>query len=1027
MHQRAIKYWGVSIVLGIILVIFRHSDWVGSINLHTIMETAATILALIVGALALVRFYSKKSNVYLFVGLGFVGAGLLDGYHGIVTAEFFREFMPSDSSPLSVWSWFASRLFLSVMLFMSWFGSNRKEIETFKYSEINIYIFSTLFLFSSFLFFAFVQLPAGYFPNLVGHRPQEFLPALLFSLTLIGYLKNGGWRNDAFEHWLVISLLVGIATQTFFMPFSSAVFDADFDNAHLLKIVSYVCALIGLLISTYGVYRNEAENSEKYSGIINNTAEAVITIDDRGLIETFNPSAERIFGYDAEESIGRNVSFLMTKNEQTEHDSYLKNSNLHSARIINQARALEGKRKDGTLFPLELTVSRMDIQGQQKFIGILHDITDRQKALAEIRQSEARFRDFTNAAGDRFWELDENYRFIYLSEITGAFEVKTDVLMGKTHDALNIELLDSNYTSFTEILALRRSLRNVHYKVKKHDGTELFIRESAIPLYDEGGKFTGYRGVAVNETAEVLEQKKNARVQERFKFAMDNLDVGFVLWDSDDRLVAYNSYFDNLTKEVIENLELGMTYQDYITEWVANNGLPEWIMDQEAWLQERLVQFKQPQNEFEVFNNLIGKWLHVVLQKISDGSTVIFYTDITQLHEREDELREAQRVAENANAAKSNFLSSMCHELRTPMNAILGFSQLLITSPDEKLSERQENFTAQIMKGGEHLLELIDQVLELSKIEAGKISLSIETVDVEPIIAECIAMLKGRAETADVSLVDKVAGIGLPYLKTDSGRLRQIMLNLLTNAIKYNCKDGFVTVASENLENGFLRLIVGDTGLGVPIEKQDTIFEPFNRLGRESGEIEGTGIGLTITRQFVELLGGNISFTSEEGKGSRFWIDLPIDTDRKQDDALEFDHLEDRGLKENASSLRKKKILYIEDNPSKLRLMEEVVHNFFDVKLLSAHTGELGMAMAEEHIPDLILLDINLPGMDGLEVMRNFKTMNATKDIPVIALTAAAMPREVERGELAGFSDYVTKPINIPVIVSSIKEVLGET
>jgi PAS domain S-box-containing protein len=907
MHQRAIKYWGVSIVLGIILLIFRQSDWDGSTNLHTIMETAATILALIVGALALVRFYTKKSNIYLFVGIGFVGAGLLDGYHGIVTSEFSRTFMPSDSSPLSVWSWFSSRLFLSVMLFMSWFGSDRKEIEKLRYSEINIYVFSTLFLFSSFLFFAFVQLPAGYFPDIVDHRPQEFLPALFFALALIGYLKNGGWRTDAFEHWLVISLVVGVATQTFFMPFSSVVFDVNFDIAHILKKISYVCALIGLLISMYGVFRSETENGKKYSGIINNTAEAVITIDDRGLIETFNPSAERIFGYGAEESIGRNISFLMTKSEQTEHDSHLKNSNLHSARIINQARALEGKRKDGTLFPLELTVSRMDIQGQQKFIGILHDITDRQKALAEIRQSEARFRDFTNAAGDRFWELDENYRFIYLSEISGAFEVKTDVLMGKTHDALNIELLDSDYTSFTEILALRRPLRNMRYKVKKRDGTELFIRESAIPLFDESGKFTGYRGVAVNETADILEQEKNARVQERFKFSMDNLDVGFTLWDSDDRLVTYNSYFDNLTKEVIENLELGMTYQDYITEWVANNGLPEWIKDQEAWLQDRLTQFKQPQNEFEVFNNLIGKWLHVVLQKISDGSTVIFYTDITQLHEREDELREAQRIAENANAAKSDFLSSMSHELRTPMNAILGFSQLLITSPDENLSERQENFTAQIMKGGEHLLELIDQVLELSKIEAGKLSLSIESVDVEPIIAECITMLKGRAEAANISLVNKVAGISLPPLKTDSVRLRQIVLNLLTNAIKYNSKNGSVTVASENLENGFLRLIVSDTGLGVPVEKQDTIFEPFNRLGRESGEIEGTGIGLTITKQYVELLGGSINFTSEEGKGSRFWIDVPIDMDHKLDDALNIDHLEDRGLKGITSSLREKR------------------------------------------------------------------------------------------------------------------------
>lgn len=1036
MHRRVIYYCGTSIVLAVALIFSRDSLWLGNDQLHTIMEISATILALIVGALALVRFYTKKNNIFLFIGIGFVGAGLLDCYHAIVTAEVFRSVMPSESSSLIAWSWLASRQFLSVMLFLSWLGAVQKERgeDATSYGEIIIYLGSSCFLMASFLFFAFVPLPPAYFPEFISPRPEEFVPAFFFAIALFGYIKKGQWRSDPFEHWIVMSLIVGVITQTLFMPFSSEVFDAEFDLAHLLKKVSYVCVLIGLLISMYGVFKNEAESGERYSGIIDNTAEAVLSIDVKGLIETFNPSAERIFGYQAKDAIGRNVAFLMPGNQQARHDTYLRNSILQTSRSFGEETMLRGQRKDGSIFPLELTVSRMDIRGQKKFIGILRDITTSKQALEYLRVSEERFQDFATAVADRFWELDENYQFIFLSGVKGIFENSPDKLIGKTHEVFDIELIDSPYSSFMEVLKLNQPIRDLRYKLIKSDGSFAFIREAAIPLFDSNGKFLGYRGAAIDETKSVVAQKISSEVQERFKYAMENLDAGFALWDSDDRLVGFNSFFQNIINFGANILELHITFEEYVKQWVKYSGRLGPDDSLEEYVQKRVKQFSEPRSAVEIqLPN--STWVNVVMQKLSDGSTIILYTDISQQHEREEELRHAREVAEIANEAKSNFLSSMSHELRTPMNAILGFGQLLQSDPGEPLSEQQENYTNQILKGGELLLELIDQVLELSRIEAGKIDISIEKIDAVPIVDECFAMLRERAEESNITLINNIGDKELPLLRVDSSRLRQILLNLMTNAIKYNFENGSVTIESEVLDNRFLRLYINDTGMGIPSEHQDKLFEPFNRLGRENGEIEGTGIGLTITKQYVELLFGHIGYTSEEGKGSSFWIDVPVDLgetnpvdeNNKTEDSVK---IQKRNIEKvsavSSSTLDEKTILYIEDNSSNRLLMEEVIGGMPGMKILLAETGELGLDMAQKHIPDLILMDINLPGMDGIEVKESLGMLDVTKDIPVIALTAAAMLSDIERGNQAGFVDYVTKPIDIPIIVSSIKSVFGQ-
>jgi signal transduction histidine kinase/CheY-like chemotaxis protein len=380
--------------------------------------------------------------------------------------------------------------------------------------------------------------------------------------------------------------------------------------------------------------------------------------------------------------------------------------------------------------------------------------------------------------------------------------------------------------------------------------------------------------------------------------------------------------------------------------------------------------------------------------------------------------------AEIANRAKSDFLSSMSHELRTPMNAILGFGQLLEHNPKEPLSEKQREHTHHILKGGQHLLDLIDQVLELSKIEAGKVSLSVEKVRPTDVIKECLTMVSERAGENEIAFIDQTNKSVLPILRTDKNRFRQVLLNLLSNAVKYNRPGGSVTITSELVSDGFQRISVSDTGRGIPQNKRIGLFEPFNRLGLEAGEIEGTGIGLTITRELIELLGGILGYSSEENVGSTFWIELPLSEDQsslKQEDVEKTDTAEIIKVGDNQS----RTVLYIEDNPANMMLMKEIVGRLSNLTMLTALDAETGLDVAKNQLPDLILMDINLPGMDGVEALKKLRLVDKTKNIPVIALSAAAMPHEIQRGKEAGFEEYITKPINVAEILAAFKTHIG--
>jgi signal transduction histidine kinase/CheY-like chemotaxis protein len=375
---------------------------------------------------------------------------------------------------------------------------------------------------------------------------------------------------------------------------------------------------------------------------------------------------------------------------------------------------------------------------------------------------------------------------------------------------------------------------------------------------------------------------------------------------------------------------------------------------------------------------------------------------------------------------KSAFISSMNHELRTPMNAVLGFAQMLEMNTQEPLTDNQKSAIEHILRNGNHLLELIDQMLDLNKIEAGTLPLKMEDIPARDVLDESLYLIQERANHERVDIIDQTEGQNLPLLWTDSTRLIQVLLNLMTNAVKYNRKGGTVTLGCELLPEQMLRIIISDTGIGIPDDQQANLFKPFERLGHELGNIDGSGIGLSITRQIVEMLGGQIGFESDEEKGSTFWVDVRLSNKESP--------LEEETDAEDTATLNSKRrknegvvrtVLYIEDNPDNVHLVEAIIGQFGYIELLTAENATIGFDLSTSKRPDLILMDINLPGMNGLQALKRLKQTRETQDIPVIAITSNTMPRDIEEGLKAGFQAYITKPIKVTEFIQTIDQTLN--
>ena len=546
----------------------------------------------------------------------------------------------------------------------------------------------------------------------------------------------------------------------------------------------------------------------------------------------------------------------------------------------------------------------------------------------------------------------------------------------------------------------------------RKDGGRVPVRLSVTALKGPTGRIEGYLGIAKDLTEERAMNERLEQSRRDLRHIIDGIPAMVAYWDADLRNrfanIAYIDWFgwspdDLYGKHISDLLGPELFERNRPSMEAALRGEPQ-TFERELIANDGRRRFSQA---------------HYV-PDFREGKAVGFYVlvfDISQLKNSEAALKQAIEVAENATRAKSDFLAAMSHELRTPMNSILGFSDLLLTQRVGTLDPKQLDFTRQIKISGEHLLRLINDVLELSKIEAGKMSLSIEPVALAPVVKSVAASLRPLAEKAGIELREKYFGPEIPEVQADSTRLGQVLINLGSNAIKYNRIGGYVEFSSERRGEDRLRILVKDNGNGIPVDRQHELFQAFNRLGAEQSAIEGTGIGLTLTKKLVEMMHGEVGFASKEGEGSTFWVDLPVDkTGRREVQALaEVEEAVD--IPEVPEGLA---ILYMEDNEGNRLLMRNYMALLPNVELMLASDGRSGLEMAKKRRPDLILIDINMPILNGFEVLERLRADPETAKIPAVALTASALNTDVERGLKAGFVRYLKKPVRLKELLDTI-------
>ncbi|MEQ8343995.1 MAG: ATP-binding protein [Sneathiellaceae bacterium] len=638
----------------------------------------------------------------------------------------------------------------------------------------------------------------------------------------------------------------------------------------------------------------------------------------------------------------------------------------------------------------------------------------RREALAlELQDSEVRFRDFAAASADWFWETDEEHRLKWISDTLGMKSgLSQQARVGRTI----WEIVDPDSVSQAAAEDHRRALlehlpfQGFCYARRTAQGRR-WMMASGMPMFDRQGRFRGYRG----SSSDITEQR---RAETRLHEAIEAFPGDFMLFDPQGRLVFHNRHAERNMQAIGQPPQRGDTMEAILRRHVAAGALPDAARDPEGWIAWRLRQHRAPASRILVrFNRGVAE---VIERRTEDGGAMVLRFDVTEQEAAREALQAAREAADAANRAKSDFLASMSHELRTPLNAIIGFGQLLQMNKPGTLTPSQLEHCDIIVRSGGHLLNLVDDVLDLSGIEAGGLALSLGPADVGALLAVAVATIAPAADDAGIA-IDPVPALDVGEVLADRQRLLQILINLLSNAIKYNRPGGSVRLFAAMTDRGSVRIEVTDTGIGIQPADVDRLFVPFQRLGAEFSKIPGTGIGLALCKRLVEMMDGRIGVESRPDSGSTFWVELPLAGVQDRPAAVAVGR---RGGSRTAAGHFS--LLYVEDNPINRGLVGHILETLPQVTVHNADHGADGLDLARTLQPDIIVLDLNLPDMNGFEVLRQLQADRATAALPVIALTASAMPDDVRRGLRAGFSDYLTKPLDVGGFLAAIDAALAK-
>jgi len=577
------------------------------------------------------------------------------------------------------------------------------------------------------------------------------------------------------------------------------------------------------------------------------------------------------------------------------------------------------------------------------------------------------------------------------------------------------------------------------YRIRHVDGSYRWVQDSSRIVRDDGGQPTKLVGVWTDVTERKEVEAALQKSEERFREVLENVELVAVMLDTEANVAFCNDYFLSLT---------GWTREEVLgSSWFARF-VPTGSEDARRAIFESLQTGEVHRHRESNIKTRSGeqrqiRWSHTALKDGAGNVTGIasIGEDVTErtltslalqkaldeterqveertaaLALRNEELVAAREAADSANKSKSDFLSRMSHELRTPMNSILGFGQLLEFSD---LDEGQKDSIDHILRAGKHLLKLINEVLEIARIEAGASTLSLEPVELAEVVEECVSLMRPVAIERGVSL--SVTGRPSGVVTADRQRLSQVLLNLLSNGIKYNVPEGRVTIRVARQPNGYATVEVTDTGLGIPSSKLHKLFTPFERLGADSTGVEGTGLGLTLSKSLMEAMGGTLTVESKEGAGSTFKLRLELVQHESGKGAAVLQSAFDPGIWRGV----KGRVLVIEDNLMNTQLLNRIFAQCPQIELVTAMQGRLGLELARDHPPDAILLDLHLPDMNGKEVLAELRADPNLHDVPVIIVTADAFSDHSRSLLEAGAFRYLTKPFVLGELIAAVATALG--
>jgi len=801
-----------------------------------------------------------------------------------------------------------------------------------------------------------------------------------------------------------------------------------------------------------GALQNAIFNSANFSSI---------ATDEKGVIQLFNVGAERMLGYAAVEVVDKitpadisDPQELIVRAEALSIELATPITPGFEALVFKASRGIEDIyeltyiRKDGSRFPavVSVTALRDDSGSIIGYLLIGTDNTARKKAEDALLKAGALQSAIFNS---------ENFSSIATDEkgVIQLFNVGAERMLGYTAIEVVDKITPADISDPQEVIVRAKALSHelattitpgfdaLAFKASRgiediyeltyirKDGSRFPAVVSVTALRDDLGGIIGYLLIGTDNTARKQVEAEQKQLDQRLRdqqfytrsLIESNIDA-LMTTDPAGIITDVNKQMEALTGCTRDEL-IGAPFKNYFTDPDrAEAGIKRVLSGSKVTDYELTARARDGKETVVSYNATTFHDRDRKLQGVFAAAR-----DVTErkrfehtLQENNVELERARAAAEKANLAKSDFLSSMSHELRSPLNAILGFAQL-INSDSPPPTPAQAASIDQILHAGWYLLQLINEILDLAQIESGKLALSREPTSLADVMLECQAMIEPQGQKRGITMTFPQSGI--PYfVDADRTRLKQVLINLLSNAIKYNQAHGTVIVECTMRTPERVRVSVRDSGAGLPPDMLQQLFQPFNRLGQERSTEEGTGIGLVMSKRLVELMGGMIGVDSTVGVGSVFWFELNATAEPQLGvDTAKTAEAVQAQIRHGAPL---RTLLYVEDNPANLKLVEQLIARRPDMRLLSARDGNVGIQLARTHQPEVILMDINLPGISGIEALKLLREDQATAHIPVIALSANAMPRDIEKGLQAGFFRYLTKPIRVSEFMDTLEVAL---